>query len=142
MKAKGMVLPQSFVEFARQIQPINGCCHIDLIENVDSFGNVLDTDLGMIFCDKATIVKETEDLSRNFVPDGFYGSDLDTKKPGSISDIVCFDEIVCFGISGDDAPFCFDFREDKNTPSIIWWDDIYWRKISDSFDDFLLLFKG
>ncbi|GHS89330.1 hypothetical protein FACS189487_09360 [Campylobacterota bacterium] len=141
MEIKGMVLPQSFVQFANQIQPLSRCCHIDLIENIDSFGNVLDADLGMVFCDEATIVKETENLSLNFAPDGFYGSDLETKEPGAIADIVCFDEIICFGISADDAPFCFDFREDKNSPSIIWWDDVYWRKISNSFDDFLRLFN-
>jgi hypothetical protein len=38
-----------------------------------------------------------------------------------------FSEIICFGMSGDGTPFCFDFRSNTHQPSIIWWDDIYWR---------------
>jgi hypothetical protein len=141
MKVKDLMLPQSFVEFAKQTQPLNGSCGLDLIKKFDSFGNQLETELATVYIDTKSIEKETAELSLHFVNDGYYGiDDENIEMPGAISDIVCFDKIVCFGMSGDGAPFCFDFRENKNTPSIIWWDDTFWRKISNSFSEFLSLF--
>ena len=55
-------------------------------------------------------------------------------------DIVDFSQIVCFAIAGGGEPFCFDFRESPNPPSVIWWDDVFWRKVSPEFEAFLQLF--
>lgn len=49
--------------------------------------------------------------------------------------------MICFGISGDGAPFCLDYRTSENEPSVIWWDDIYWRKVSPNFKEFLALLE-
>ncbi|WP_366519511.1 SMI1/KNR4 family protein [Serratia nevei] len=62
--------------------------------------------------------------------------------PIAISDITDFKEIVCFGEAGDGSPFCFDFRDSPECPAVIWWDDDYWRKISDSFEDFSSFFHA
>jgi hypothetical protein len=136
-----MALPQSFVEFSRRTESVNGSCGLELIKKVDSFGNFLETELSVVFFDAGEIIRETESLAGNFVPDGYYGSDLNMEMPGAIPDIVSFEKIVCFGMAGDGAPFCFDFRNDKNNPCVIWWDDNYWRKISNSFDEFISLFQ-
>ncbi|MNF08811.1 SMI1 / KNR4 family protein [compost metagenome] len=56
-------------------------------------------------------------------------------------DIIDFTEIICFGMAGDGSPFCFDYRGGRSAPSVILWDDDYWRKIANSFEDFLLLFS-
>ena len=63
-----------------------------------------------------------------------------SREPGFISYITDFSEIVCFGMDGSGAYFCFDFREDKNKPSVIWWSDVYWRRIAPDFEAFVRLF--
>ncbi len=60
--------------------------------------------------------------------------------PGAIPDIVDFRGVVCFGMSGDGAPFCFDSRERGTEPRVIWWDDVYWRVVAPDFASFLPLF--
>lgn len=141
MKVRNMALPQSFVEFSRRTESMNGSSGLELIKKADSFGNFLETELSSVFLDIETIIEETESLATNFVPDGDYGSDLNIGMPGAIPDIVSFEKIVCFGMAGDGAPFCFDFRNVEDNPSVIWWDDVYWRRISDSFDEFISLFQ-
>ena len=67
-------------------------------------------------------------LPVGFEPNGAYGESLpEMAGPSAIPDIVDFDGVVCFGISGDGAPFCFDYRGSGAEPRIIWWDDVYWR---------------
>lgn len=81
------------------------------------------------------------ELPKHFAPDGFYGEpSVEADAPGYIPDIVDFSKIVCFGISGDGAPFCFDFRDNESNPSVIWWDDVYWRRVAPDFASFLELF--
>ena len=46
---------------------------------------------------------------------------------------------MCFGMSGDGAPFCFDSRERGTEPRVIWWDDVYWRVVAPDFASFLSL---
>lgn len=50
-----------------------------------------------------------------------------------------FAGIVCFGVSSDGSPFCLDCREDASLPSIIWWDDCYWRRVAPTMPTFLKL---
>ena len=84
----------------------------ELRKNEDAFGNKLETELGEIFDTVERIKMETEALPEGFEADGYYGDATpDLKGPGSIPDILDFSKIICFGMSGDGAPFCFDFRE-------------------------------
>ena len=72
---------------------------------------------------------ETDKLAGDFSANEVYGtSSPDIAGPGAIPDIIDFSHIVCFAISGDGAPFCFDYRESMYRPSVIWWDDAYWRQ--------------
>ncbi|UTZ41380.1 SMI1/KNR4 family protein [Vibrio campbellii] len=111
-----------------------------LKQKSDSYGNHLDTELGQLCSSKDEVLRCTEALKSDFVPDGCYGSSELSGYPGEIRDITDFSKIVCFGYSSDGAPFCLDFR-DGCEPSIIWWDDVYWRRISPNFKCFLELFK-
>jgi hypothetical protein len=43
-------------------------------------------------------------------------------------------------MSGDCAPFRFDFREDEYNPSVIWWNDAWWLRIVPDYESFLELF--
>jgi hypothetical protein len=65
------------------------------------------------------------------------------KEPGFLFDITDFSKIVQFGCSAGGAPFCFDFGEDLQEPSVILHDDSYarWRRIAPSFDRLISLFK-
>ena len=74
------------------------------------------------------------------MPDGYYGEPSEWQnEPRFIPDIVDFSKIVCFGMSADGAPFCFDFRDNLEQPSVIWWADAYWRRVAPDFDSFVAL---
>ncbi len=105
------------------------------------YGNLLETKLGQVFDTPARIKEETDSLPVHFAPDGYYGESLpDMAGPGAIPDIVDFVEIVCFAIAGGGEPFCFDYRESSDQPSVTWWDDVYWRRVSPDFEAGLQLF--
>ncbi|MEI8592898.1 SMI1/KNR4 family protein [Photobacterium sp. Hal280] len=113
---------------------------LQLKQESDSYGNHLETELGHICSSKDEVQCCTDALKSNFVPDGFYGSSELSGYPGEISDITDFSKIVCFGYSSDGSPFCLDFR-DGHEASVIWWDDVYWRRISPSIECFMGLFE-
>ena len=141
MRVNGLKIPDSFVaEMSKKTlnRPV-GCW--ELKEEVDAFGNKLATDLGEVWLTEEQLIKETKELPNGFEADGFYGEKSEySNEPGFIEDILDFSDIVAFAISADGAPFCFDYRNNKENPEIIWWDDVYWRKISNSYDDFIALF--
>ena len=144
MKINGLKLPDLFVQDAREGKFQREFGSWQLKENVDAFGNHLEADIGQVYIEADLIIRETKNLPKYFAPDGFYGEpDEDCeKKPGFIPDIIDFSKIICFAISGDGSCFCFDFRDDKDNPSIIWWDDIYWRQISPDYETFVILFNS
>ena len=142
MLINGHKLPESFVRAIDQktLYRKVGCW--ELKDNLDSFGNKLETDLGQIYSTEEEILKETTDLKNGFGPSDYYGGDSEySGEPGFIDDIVNFTDIVTFAMSADGAPFCFDFRNNKESPEVIWWDDVYWRKVSDNYDEFISLFE-
>lgn len=141
MLIKGLKLPVSFVETIRKgtLQREIGCW--TLRKETDAYGNHLETELGQIYDSEESIFRETNLLPKGFESDEYYGETSESENNlGFIRDITDFSKIICFGVSGDGAPFCFDYRDDLNNPSIIWWDDIYWRRIAPHFDSFLILF--
>ncbi|MCY1455342.1 hypothetical protein D9M71_724710 [compost metagenome] len=80
-------------------------------------------------------------LSASFQPDGYYGSGTEAAIFPTLPDITDFDFIVCFAISGDGAPFCFDYRESVDNPRVIWWDDDHWRAVAPDYESFVGLFQ-
>jgi hypothetical protein len=137
----GHQLPASFVRalesgaLAREI----GSC--PLRSGRDAFGHPLETELGEVYTTPAAIERATAELPAGFEPNGVYGeSPPEVAGPGAIPDIVDFADVVCFGVAGDGAPFCFDYRDGGAEPRIIWWDDVYWRAVAPDFASFLALF--
>lgn len=143
MEIKGLKLPNLFIEDVEKGNLQRAIGSWQLRSNIDAYGNHLETDLGFVY-DFETIIQETNNLPKDFALDGFYAEQSEWEsEPGFIPDIIDFSQIVCFGISGDGAPFCFDFRDDLSNPNVIWWDDVYWRRIAPSYKAFkgLLDFK-
>lgn len=141
MEINCLKLPQSFVRAILSGTLKREMGSWQLKHPLDFYGDPLETELGDVFENAKTILSATEQLPRDFVVDGYYGDDYYRQKPGFIPDIIDFSRIVHFGDSGDGAPFCFDFRENADEPSVIWWDDVYWRKVAPSFQAFLDLFE-
>ena len=142
MQINGMDLPVEYIAFAARYRDAAGFCNLRLKEELDSFGRVLQTELAHIYTDAVELTARTAQLGAYFVCDGCYGEPgSGSAGPGAMPDIVDFTGIICFGMAGDGSPFCFDFRGARSAPSVIVWDDDYWRTIANSFEDFLLLFS-
>ena len=134
-------LPESFATAVKSTRLKRTKGSWQLRKECDSYGNPLETELGEVYRTPKRIKNETAGLTVQFEPNDYYGKSLaDFAGPGAIPDIVDFAEILCFGIAGGGEPFCFDYRETTKTPSVIWWDDVYWRRVSPDFDAFLKLF--
>lgn len=140
MEINGLKLPATFVRDIQEgkFQRVIGCW--ELKENVDAFGNHLETDIGDVYEDTKSIIRQTNDVGEDFTSYKLYEPNEWDNKPGYIPYISDFSKVVCFGTSGDGADFCFDYRKDINNPSVIWWDDVYWRRIAPDYDSFIDLF--
>ena len=142
MKVHGLTLPDSFIESLNNNIFYRKVGSWPLKKEIDSFGNPLETEIGHVFASVKEITNETNNLSRNYIADGIYGTESEWKqKPGFTADITNFSKIVSFAIAADGSPFCFDFRGSEDMPEIIWWEDCYWRVISPNFEEFIKLFE-
>ena len=139
MEINGLKLPSSFVEILRERTLRRQIGTWWLREEVDAYGNKLESDLSEVYETEDALIRETGDLPKHFAPEYFAESSEWQNEPGFIPDIIDFSKIVCFGMSGDGAPFCFDYRDNLEKPSIIWWADAYWRRVAPDFDSFVAL---
>jgi hypothetical protein len=147
MKINGLTLPASFVQeidrgtLGKRTQSLE-LRH--LREELDAYGHHLETEMHSFYEDIASLQKETDALPKNFPPydDSEEWDDDDKDEPGFVPYIKDFSEIVCFGMDGGAAPFCFDFRENPIEPSVIWWADVCWRRIAPNFKAFIELFPA
>jgi len=136
----GFRLPDSFLQAVA-----SGCLRREvgswqLRSDRDAFGQKLEAELGEVYDTLTKIKRATAELPHGFEPNGVYGeSPAEMAGPGAIPDIVDFRGVVCFGMSGDGAPFCFDYRGEPAEPRVIWWDDVYWRVVAPDFASFLSL---
>jgi hypothetical protein len=135
-------LPKLFVEMCESDKFSRETGSWDLINDIDAYGNPLETDLGTVYATKGEIIDESAMLPQHFRSDGYYGTPTPDEQtlPGYISDILDFSGIVCFGTAGSGEQFCLDYRDDSGSPSVIMWDDNYWRRISPDFESFVKLF--
>jgi len=142
MRINGLTLPNSFVDAVREgtLKREVGCWWLK--GKTDAYGDALETELAEVYATQGRIRRATAELSIYWARNEIYGVDSsdEANKPGFIPDILDFSKIIAFGISADGAPFCFDYREGKVGPSVIWWDDVYWRRIAPNFYDFVCLF--
>jgi hypothetical protein len=140
MEINGLKLPVSFVEAIRTGILYRETGSWALRESIDAYGYPLESELGEIYETEDNIIQETNNLPKHFAPECCEEINDWQNEPGFIPYIVDFSKVVCFGISGDGAPFCFDYRVNREEPSVIWWDDIYWRRIAPDFNSFIALF--
>jgi len=141
MTINGFRLPDSFLQAVVSGSVRREVGSWPLRSDRDAFGQKLETELGQVYDTLADIKRETTELTNSFEPNGVYGDSLaEMAGPGAIPDIVDFRAVVCFGMSGDGAQFCFDFRGNGVEPRVIWWDDVYWRVVAPNFASFLCLF--
>lgn len=142
MMINGLKLPNLFVHSIETNKFHREIGSWFLKEEIDAFGNHLETDIGYMYSTITEIENQTAELKIYFPSDADlvdYSEDYKNEK-GFIPYITEFSKVVEFGISGDGSPFCFDFRENLIEPSIIWWDDVYWRRIAPDFQSFIALF--
>jgi hypothetical protein len=137
MTVSGLQLPASFVRFFGEHRYTNW----DLKGKADAYGNPLQAD----FMPHSTIERmeqKTAKLSQYFGPAHPPVAPC-YQEPGFLFDITDFSKIACFGRTVGGAPFCFDFRENPDEPSVIFHDDLYarWRRIAPDFDSFIGLFE-
>ncbi len=111
-----------------------------LLVEKDHYGFRLETDLGFVYPSIEIIEQETAKLPQGFPLETVDDSDDFAEEPGFIPCITDFSAIVEFAIAADGAPFCLDYRENHSAPSVIYWDDTYWRRLAPTFEDFISLF--
>jgi hypothetical protein len=61
--------------------------------------------------------------------------------PGFLPFISDFSRIVYFCDNGMAEALCFDYRQNPDEPSVIHWDEAYWRRFAPNFDYFISLFE-
>ncbi len=111
-----------------------------LSEDFDAYGNFWESELGHVHASAAEIEKASALLPQHFPSEEAEEIDDWVTWPGHIPYIVSFGAILEFAISGDGAPFCLDYRDDILEPTVIWWDDTYWRRVAPTFSEFIGLF--
>lgn len=145
IEINGLKLPTNFVEDLQ-----NGRLHVSvgshqLRKEKNAWDEPLETELGWVFEDVNQIQKETDKL-----PEGYTFLSVEevedyTKlfgvQPGEIAYFWDFSKVVCFAMAGDGAPFCFDFRDNEEEPSVIWWADDHWQRIAPNYETFMGLFE-
>jgi hypothetical protein len=140
MTVNGWKLPDAYAEFF----PNNRYSSWKLKERVDAYSHPLKTDFLPI--EEIELMEERTARLDYFTvdPDDRMLPPIQTEPfPGSSPDIDDFSKIVQFGRTGSGAPFCFDFRDDPQNPSVIHWEEAgsYWRRVAPNFDAFINLFE-
>jgi len=147
MLVNGLPLPNAFIQLSHAIE--RGGTHLFLLkEEVDAYGNPFGGGFALYLwtADQAsqgdreclTDYYGTDRLS----PEEIEALDNDADDPGRIPYISDFSKIVWLGQNiGNDDPFCFDFRESPEEPSIICYESWYWRRVAPSFESFIGLYK-
>ena len=117
--------------------------HCPLKNNLNAFGDSTETELDVCFGDAQTIAEETATLQQDFEITFEEAADFDADHefwPGEIPLITDFSRVLCFARAADGAPFCFDYRENPDEPSVFWWADAYWQRVAPNYASFVELF--
>jgi hypothetical protein len=146
MVVNGLKLPDAFLQLSDAIE--RGGTHLFLFkEEVDAYGNRFQGGLHLWTADPAfqggtDWLSSGQWLGHPSPEEIQEVNDCVADYPGAIPWISDFSKIVCFGeeIQRSD-PFCFDFRENPEEPSIISFDDCYWRRVAPTFEVFIGLYR-
>lgn len=147
MTVNGLELPRPFVEFYNE----NRYTDWHPKGQPDAYGNPLESDFGPLHSVEG-MEEDTAELVRYSPPDlSSYPAEVQrrvreemaTERPGFLAEITDFSKIVQFGRTGSGAPYCFDFRDNPQQPSVIHFGDRYgrWRRLAPDFVAFISLFE-
>ncbi len=95
----------------------------------------IETELSKVIVNKEDMLKWSDRLRE------YFSTEEDRSGVNSSLEISDFSQIVVFAESADGMPFCLDYRNNKNKPSIIWWDDDHWIRICSDQDEFVKIFE-
>jgi hypothetical protein len=140
MTVNGLRLPDSFVKLCQEIRE-GKTEEVWLLTgaDVDAFGNRLSNTDVEFLTDAEKIQKETDYLLQRFQAGRFRADPDDAQRSGFVK-ITNVAKFVWFGTVGSGEPFCFDFGQDPEEPSIVTWNDAYWQRVAPDFQTFLSLF--
>ena len=146
MLVNGFKLPNAFLQLSQALER-GGTSLFLLKEQVDVYGNRFEGGLHLWTADEASR-SGTDWLAEHYGTDRMSPEEIQTLNddtaddPGMIPYLSDFSKIVCFGEEiGMSDPFCFDFRENLQEPSIICVDDWYWRRVAPNFEEFIGLYR-
>jgi SMI1/KNR4 family protein SUKH-1 len=149
MLVNGLKLPDAFLQLSQAIE--RGGTHLFLPkEQVDAYGNPFGGDVALYLWTADQAAKgDTDCLAEVYGTDRLspdeievLNDDNDADDPGEIPYLSDFSKIVWLGQdSGNDDPFCFDFRENLQEPSIICYHSWYWRRVAPKFEEFIGLYR-
>ena len=139
MVVNGLKLPAGFVS-ALNTGALQTAWRLN--KDRDAYGNRLETELGDVYGDMENIARETVAVVAGFPADLMLleATPEEEAQPGYIPYITDFSKILCFASSGGGEVFCFDYRDDPEIPSVIYWDDSFWRRLAPDFDSSFALF--
>jgi hypothetical protein len=138
MVVKGLQLPEAFVRVVND-GGLEANDYSDDLDPVDAYGNPWSPDL-VTYINPANIEENNRLMEKNGRMDPNEPPPSSPEHcPGFIPYIDDYSQIVCFGENGMGEPYCFDFRENPEKPSIIQWYDVYWRRVAPDFETLLTL---
>jgi len=107
---------------------------------VDAYGHHFDCPSIEIF-NLDSMIEETAELSQRLHPYDELEPIGEAEIPGFIPDVKDFSKIVMFGKTGSGEPFCLDYRDSLQEPTVIFCEDGYWQRVAPSFAAFMELFE-
>jgi hypothetical protein len=140
MNIRGLTVPPLLVAMIDEGSFVRERGSWQLSKDIDAYGNFWESELGHVHASAAEIETASALLPQGFPSEEAEEIDDWVSMPGHIPYIVSFESILEFATSGDGAPFCLDYRDDILEPTVIWWDDVYWRRVAPTFSEFIGLF--
>jgi len=142
MELNGLPLPAALVQI---LQDANGettgwmLKDPDWRKQVNAYGDEFDLGDFMILRYE-TMVRETADLPGRFDPsrEKYYYSNREAKEPSTLPYIRDYSQIVVFGKKGSGEPYCLDYRENPQAPSVFHLPHYgaCWMRVAPSSDSF------
>jgi hypothetical protein len=155
MDVNGLKLPESFVILYETIKQGASAC-LSLTGSADAFGHPFEADLELwdqeLVARTARLavdytVNEEEEfqsllkIARLTPAQIREAIAMESQRPGHVPLIEDFSKIVWFGRDPAGKPFCFDYRDNPEEPSVIHRGDAYWRRLAPDFDTLIDLYQ-
>jgi hypothetical protein len=145
MEVNGLQLPASFVQLIREGKMPGPGRGWRLKKERDAYGRPWEAYVFRFYEDEQTIARATAETAQDFAdltPEELQEANDDAaKEPGFIPFINDFSKILQFGEGGASESICFDYRENLKEPSVIYWADVYWRRVARNFEQFVGLWR-